>query len=66
MEWKTVRLSGPIKSGDVVGCGWLKGEEPNKGTAYFTLNGERLPTEFSDVPGEMLPFVSIQKKVREF
>ena len=64
MEWKTFRLSTPIKSGDVVGCGWLKGEEGNKGVAYFTLNGERFENEFADVPGEMIPFVFIQKRVR--
>lgn len=56
-------MSGPVQSADVVGCGWLRGEETNKGTAYFTLNGERFANEFSDVPGEMLPFVFIQKKV---
>lgn len=64
MEWNTFRLSGPIKSGDVVGCGWVRGEEGNKGTAYFTLNGEKFDDVFTDVPGEMLPFVFLQKKVR--
>ena len=58
-------MSGPIKSGDVVGCGWLKGEEgSNKGTAYFTLNGEKFDNVFTDVPGEMYPFLFLQKKVR--
>lgn len=63
MEWNTFRLSGPVKSGDVVGCGWLRGEEGSKGTTYFTLNGSRFDGVFSDVPGEMFPFLSIQKKV---
>ena len=63
MRWKTVRLSRPIANGDVVGCGWLRGEEGNKGSAYFTLNGEKFDTVFTDVPGELLPFVFIQKKV---
>ena len=65
MEWKTHRLCGPIKAGDVVGCGWLRGEESGgKGTVYFTLNGERFESVFTDVPGELYPFLYIQKKVR--
>lgn len=64
MDWITFRLSEPIKSGDVVGCGWLRNEEGSKGSVYFTLNGEKYENEFSDVPGEMLPFLHIQKRVR--
>ena len=66
LEWNKFRLDASIKSGDVVGCGWVKsgGEEGGaNGNVYFTHNGERCETEFSDVPGEMLPFVHIQKKV---
>ena len=63
MRWKTVRLSRPLVNGDVVGCGWLKAEEGSKGTAYFTLNGDKFDSVFTDVPGELLPFVFIQKKV---
>ena len=63
MEWNTFRLSGPIKSGDVVGCGWVMDKEGSKGSVYFTLNGERFENEFVGVPGEMFPFLTIQKKV---
>ncbi len=63
MEWNTFRLSGPIHNGDVVGCGWVRAEEGNKGIAYFTLNGEKFENTFSNVPGEMFPFLFLQKKV---
>ena len=63
LEWKTFRLNNPLKNGDVVGCGWVKGEEGANGTVYFTLNGERLSHEFQDTPAEMIPFLHIQKKV---
>ena len=55
----------PLKSGDVVGCGWVRGEEEgsNTGTVYFTLNGEKQTNTFTGCPGEMLPFLHIQKKV---
>ena len=64
LEWKTFRLNSPLKNGDVVGCGWVRGEEGVGGTIYFTLNGERLVQEFQEAPAEMLPFLHIQKKVR--
>ena len=64
LEWKTFRLNNPLKNGDVVGCGWVRGEEGVKGTIYFTLNGDRLPHEFQETPAEMLPFLHIQKKVK--
>ena len=63
MEWNTFRLSGALHSGDVVGCGWVRGEEGNRGIAYFTLNGEKFDNTFSNVPGEMFPFLFLQKKV---
>ena len=66
LEWKKFRLNRPIRTGDVLGCGWVlaEGEEgTNTGTVYFTHNGDKCGNEFSDVPGEMLPFVHIQKKV---
>ncbi len=65
LDWNTFRLSGPIKSGDVMGCGWVKGEDGNKGVAYFTLNGEKFKNTFTDVPGETIPFLVIQKKVSQ-
>lgn len=64
LEWKTFRLNNPLKNGDVVGCGWVRGEEGVKGIVYFTLNGDRLPHEFQEAPAEMLPFLHIQKKVK--
>ena len=63
MEWNTCRLSGPLKSGDIVGCGWLRTEETAKGSVYFTLNGTRTDNGFDDVPADMIPFLHIQKKV---
>ena len=63
LEWKTFRLNSPLKNGDVVGCGWVKGEEGTKGTVYFTLNGVQLSHAFQDTPVEMIPFLHIQKKV---
>ena len=63
LEWNTFRLGSPLKNGDVVGCGWVRGEEGTKGVVYFTVSGERTPNEFHDTPPEMLPFLHIQKKV---
>ena len=63
LEWNTFRVDTPLKNSDVVGCGWVKGEE-TKGSVYFTLNGEKLTNEFQDAPPEMLPFLHIQKKVK--
>ncbi len=64
MEWNTFRLDSPLKTGDVVGCGWVQGEEGGISTVYFTLNGERQGTEFNDAPPNMFPFLHVQKKVR--
>lgn len=65
LEWNTFRLNSPLKSGDIVGCGWVRVDEGTKGTVYFTLNGNKLENEFQDAPQEMLPFLHIQKKVVE-
>lgn len=62
MEWVTFRLTGPLKSGDVVGCGWVREDEGTKGAVYFTLNGERTENGFTEVPPELIPFIHIQKK----
>lgn len=59
-------MSTPLKSGDIVGCGWVRGEEEEgctTGTVYFTLNGEKQANTFTRCPAEMLPFLHIQKKV---
>ena len=64
LEWNTFRLASPLKNGDVVGCGWVREEEGAKGRLYFTVNGHLMENGFSDVPPEMLPFLHIQKKVR--
>jgi hypothetical protein len=58
-------LNSPLKSGDIVGCGWVRGEEEGctTGTVYFTLNGEKQANTFTGCPAEMLPFLHIQKKV---
>ena len=66
MEWVTARLTAPLKSGDVVGCGWVREEEGSKGNVYFTLNGQRTENSFTDAPPEMIPFLHIQKKVRMY
>ena len=62
LDWSTFRLPSPLKSGDVVGCGWLREGEGAKGNVYFTLNGIQMENRFSDVPAEMTPFLHIQKK----
>ncbi len=64
MEWNTFRLDSPLKTGDVVGCGWVQGEDGEVSTVYFTLNGERQGSEFKDAPLSMYPFLHVQKKVR--
>ena len=64
LEWNTFRLASPLKNGDVVGCGWVREEEGAKGRLYFTVNGHLMENGFSDVPPEMVPFLHIQKKVR--
>ena len=65
MEWVTMRLTAPLRSSDVVGCGWVREgeEEGGKGNVYFTLNGQRTENSFTDAPPEMIPFLHIQKKV---
>lgn len=64
MQWEKVTLENPLVNGDVVGCGWVKGESGDgKGTVYFTVNGECHPTKFNAVPSRLYPFVHIQKKV---
>ena len=63
LAWNTFRLNSPLKSGDIVGCGWVRDEEDNAGTIYFTLNGEKQANTFAGCPAEMLPFLHIQKKV---
>ena len=65
MEWVTARLTTPLKSGDVVGCGWVRAEEGGKGDVYFTLNGLKTENSFNEAPPEMIPFLHIQKKVCE-
>ncbi len=65
LEWNTFRLTTSLKNGDIVGCGWVRADEGNRGTIYFTLNGDRVPNEFHDTPPEMFPFVHIQKKVND-
>ena len=65
LDWGTFRTDSPLKSGDVVGCGWVtqQQEEATVGKVYFTVNGNKLEQEFLDVPPELFPFVHIQKKV---
>ena len=63
MEWVTARLTAPLRSSDVVGCGWVREEEGGKGNVYFTLNGQRTENSFTDAPPGMIPFLHIQKKV---
>ena len=66
LEWNTFRLNNPLKSGDIVGCGWVREEEGSTtGTIYFALNGEKLPNTFGGCPAELLPFLHIQKKVSQ-
>ena len=59
-------MNSPLKSGDIVGCGWVREEEEEgstTGMVYFTLNGEKQVNTFTGCPAEMLPFLHIQKKV---
>ena len=62
-EWLKVEVTAPLKTQDVVGCGWVKEEEGGQGTVYFTLDGQKTETTFTEVPPEMIPFLHIQKKV---
>ena len=63
LDWVTFRTDSPLKSGDVIGCGWVRQEGGASGKVYFTVNGHKLEQEFLAVPAEMFPFVHIQKKV---
>ena len=64
MQWNKINLEGPLKTGDIVGCGWIKEETPEiKNVVYFTLNGVRIEQQFKDTPTDMYPFVHVQKKV---
>jgi hypothetical protein len=63
MLWNKLTTDTPLKTGDIVGCGWLR-EEPadQKGVVYFTINGVRLDQTFKDCPAGLYPFVHVQKK----
>ena len=64
MQWNKINLEGPLKTGDIIGCGWIKEETPEiKNVVYFTLNGVRIEQQFKDTPTDMYPFVHVQKKV---
>jgi len=63
MEWKTFRLDSPLKNGDIVGCCWVQHEDTAMGNVYFTLNGEKQGSEFTETPSTMYPFLHVQKKV---
>ena len=65
MQWEKIAFDNHLVNGDVVGCGWVRGESADgKGTVYFTRNGTCHPTKFTGVPGKLYPFVHLQKKVR--
>ena len=64
MKWKKINLDSPLKTGDVMGCGWIKEDTPDtKGLVYFTVNGTRIQQNFKDAPPNMYPFLHLQKKV---
>ena len=66
MLWNKITIETPLKTGDVVGCGWIKEETPeNKGVVYFTVNGTKLDQTFKNSPVEMYPFLHVQKKVSD-
>ncbi len=64
MKWKKINLDTPLKTGDVMGCGWIKEDTVDiKGVVYFTVNGTRIQQQFRNAPSNMLPFLQLQKKV---
>ena len=53
-----------MKEKDVIGCGYKRAEDQaDKGTVYFTCNGERLAESLDGVQSGLWPVLHIQKKV---
>ncbi|PFX24720.1 putative E3 ubiquitin-protein ligase HECTD4 [Stylophora pistillata] len=63
LQWKTVSLNIVMKEKDVIGCGYKRAEDQaDKGTVYFTCNGERLAESLDGVQSGLWPVLHIQKK----
>ena len=64
MQWIKFSYDRPLKSGDVVGCGYIREEGPDAASSvYFTLNGIQQPNQLKNVPSSLFPFIHLQKKV---
>ena len=64
LQWSKHNLDAPLKTGDIVGCAWIRGDQGGgAGVMYYTLNGAKLDHVFNKVPPGLYPFVHLQKKV---
>lgn len=64
MKWNKLSFDRPLKTGDVVGCGYIRDDGPDAGSSvYFTLNGHQQLHQLKDAPASLFPFVHLQKKV---
>jgi len=62
--WQTITTGLVLKTSHVIGCGYTRSEENvDKGSVYFTHNGQRLPGCLNDVRAGLWPVVHLQKKV---
>lgn len=53
-----------MKEKDVIGCGYKRGDDQtDKGSVYFTYNGDRLAEGLDSVQAGLWPVIHIQKKV---
>lgn len=53
-----------MKEKDVIGCCYKRGDDQtDKGSVYFTYNGDRLAEGLDSVQAGLWPVIHIQKKV---
>jgi len=60
--WETFSTGLTLQPNHVIGCGYTKSDD-NKGTVYFTHNGQRLHGCLNDVSAGLWPVVHLQRKV---
>lgn len=62
--WETTNTGIALTSNHVIGCSYTRSEENvDKGSVYFTHNGQRLPGLLNGVGAGLWPVVHLQKKV---